>query len=269
MNDIFLIQKETVLLLKDEFVRLLKEAAPFEGITNVILEVTLPVALLVLFFLVFQVFFLRRPLRQLFTLLTGVAFAFVGLVLFLHVINIAFLPMGMEIGELFAGFQHTWILIPIGFVLGLLITYAEPQVRVLSQEIEKASAGYIRAPMILYTLCFGVAAFTAVAMARTVYGIPLLQILVPGYVIALVLLSIADKEFVSIAFDSGSIASGPLTVGFIMSLTVGAATVMGNRNPLVDGFGLIGIITLAPIISIQLLSLVYRIRTPEGGNESG
>jgi len=167
LNEFFLTLKETVLLLKDEVVRLLKEAAPFEGITNVILEVTIPVALLVIFFLVFQVFFLKRPLRQLLTLLRGVAFAFVGLVLFLHGINIAFLPMGMEIGGLFAGFQHTWILIPIGFVLGFLITYAEPQVRVLSQEIEEASAGYIRAPMILYTLCFGVAAFTAVAMART------------------------------------------------------------------------------------------------------
>jgi hypothetical protein len=216
--------------------------------------------------LVFQFFFLKRPLRQLLTLFRGVEFAFGGLVLFLHGINIAFLPMGMGIGGLFANFQHTWILIPVGFILGFLITFAEPQVRVLSQQVEEASAGYIRAPLILYTLCFGVAAFTALAMARTVYGIPLLQIIVPGYVIALVLLSLADKEFVSIAFDSGSIASGPLTVGFIMSLTVGAATVMEGRNPLVDGFGLIGIITLAPIISIQLISLIYNIRRTEGGS---
>ncbi|MDD5702103.1 MAG: DUF1538 domain-containing protein [Dehalococcoidales bacterium] len=268
MNGIFLILKETVLFLKEEVVRLLKQAAPFEGITNVLLEVTIPVALLVTFFLVFQAFFLKRPLKRLLTLLRGVLFAFVGLVFFLQGINIAFLPMGMEIGGLFAGFQHTWVLIPIGFVLGFLITYAEPQVRVLSQQIEEASSGYIRGSMILYTLCLGVAAFTALAMARTVYGIPLLQIIVPGYVIALVLLSIADKNFVSIAFDSGSIATGPLTVAFIMSLTVGAATVMGGRDPLVDGFGLIGIITLAPIISIQLLSLIYRVRPPEGGNES-
>ena len=268
MNEMFLNLKEMVVLLKDEAVRLLQEADPLQGIENVILEVTVPVALLVIFFLVFQAIFMKRPIRQLLTLLRGVLFAFVGLVFFLQGINIAFLPMGMEIGGLFAGFQHTWILIPIGFVLGFLITYAEPQVRVLSQQIEEASAGYIRGTMILYTLCFGVAAFTALAMARTVYGIPLLQIIVPGYVIALVLLSLADKNFVSIAFDSGSIATGPLTVAFIMSLTVGAATVMGDRNPLVDGFGLIGIITLAPIISIQLLSLIYRVRPPEGGNES-
>ncbi len=268
MKEIFLNLKEMILLFRDEAVLLMREVAPLDGIVRVVLEVTLPVALLVVFFLVFQFFFLKRPLRQLLTIGRGVAFAFVGLVLFLHGINIAFLPMGMEIGGLFAGFQHTWILIPIGFILGFLITYAEPQVRVLSQQVEEASAGYIRAPMILYTLCFGVAAFTALGMARTVYGIPLIQIIVPGYVIALVLLSIADKEFVSIAFDSGSIASGPLTVAFILSLTIGAATVMDGRNPLADGFGLIGIITLAPIISIQVLSLVYRITMPEGGNES-
>jgi hypothetical protein len=266
--EFFLYLKETALLLFDEIDLLLQKAAPFEGIGNVALEVSLPVSLLVIFFIVFHVFFLKRPLKRLLIPARGVIFAFAGLVLFLHGINIAFLPVGMEIGGLFAGFEHTWILIPIGFILGFLITYAEPQVRVLSQEIEEASAGYIGARIILITLCFSVAAFTALAMFRTVYGIPLLQIIVPGYIVALVLLCLADKEFVSIAFDSGSIASGPLTVGFIMSLTVGAATVMDGRNPMIDGFGLIGIITLAPIISIQLLSLLYRSKPPDGGIEN-
>lgn len=268
MIEFFVNIKEATPLSMDELLRFLKEIAPFEGLSQVILQVTLPVAMLIVFFLVFQVFVLKGPLQRVLTLLRGVAFAYAGLILYLQGINIAFLPMGMEIGGLFAGFQHTWILIPTGFVLGFLITYAEPQVRVLSQQIEDASAGYIRASIILHTLCFGVAAFNAVAMARTVYGIPLLQIIVPGYVIALVLLFITNKEFVSIAFDSGSIATGPLTVAFIMSLTVGAATVMEGRDPLVDGFGLIGIITLAPIISIQLLSLIYRMRRTEGGNAS-
>lgn len=266
MSEIFLYLRDTVLLWKDEVVRLLRGSALFEGIDSVIFDVAMPVALLVVFFLVFHFLFLKRPIRRFLTLGRGILFAFIGLVLFLHGINIAFLPMGMEIGGLFANFQHTWIIIPVGFVLGFLITYAEPQVRVLSQQVEEASAGYIRAPMILYTLCFGVAAFTAVGMARTIYGIPLLHIIVPGYIIAIVLLSFADKEFISFAFDSGSIATGPLTVAFIMSLTVGVATVIEGRNPLADGFGLIGIITLAPIISIQLISLIYRIRKPDGGN---
>lgn len=269
MNKLSVNLNETTSIFMDEVFPFLEEIAPFEDITNVILEVMMPVALLVIFFLIMQIFFLKRPLKQLWALLRGVAFAFVGLVLFLQGINIAFLPIGMKIGSIFAGFQHTWILIPTGFFLGFFITYAEPQVRVLSQEVETASAGYIKASIILYILCFGVAAFTALAMARVIYDIPILHIIVPGYVIALALLFVADKRFVSIAFDSGSIASGPLTVGFIMSLTVGAATVLEGRSILADGFGLIGIITLAPIISIQLLSLIYRVRPSKGGNNRG
>ena len=242
--------------------------AIFEGVDNVLVEVTLPIILLAAFFFIFHIFILKRPLRQFSVLLSGIAFAFVGLVLLLQGIDIAFEPMGIEIGELLGDLNYNWVLIPTGFILGFLITFAEPQVRVLSQEVEEASVGYIRSSIILYTLCFGVAASTALGMARIVYGLSLLEIIVPGYVIALVLLSIADKEFVSIAFDSGSIASGPLTVAFLNSLAIGAASAIEGRNPVIDGFGLIGIITLAPIISIQLLSLIYNIKSPAGGNKN-
>jgi hypothetical protein len=220
--------------------------------------------LLVAFFLVFQLLFLKRPAKQVFILLRGVAIAFAGLVLLLQGINIAFLPMGNEIGEILGSFEQEWILIPVCFFLGFLVTLAEPQVRVLSQQIEEASSGYIKAPFILYTLCLGVGVFTALAMARTIWGIPLEYIIIPGYIIALILLIFADSDFVAIAFDSGSVATGPMTVAFIMSLTVGAASVIENRTPLLDGFGTIGIITLAPIISIQLISLIYRIKPPKG-----
>ncbi|MFA7352667.1 MAG: DUF1538 family protein, partial [Dehalococcoidales bacterium] len=114
------------------------------------------------------------------------------------------------------------------------------------------------------TLCIGVGLFAALAMARTVFGIPLLYILVPGYIIAFLLLFFSDKNFVAIAFDSGSIATGPLTVALIVSIATGAAAVIEGSNPLVDGFGTIGIITLAPIISIQIISLLYRIKPPQG-----
>lgn len=241
--------------------------APFEGLAGVALEITLPFGLLVVFFAVFQFVFLKRPRRYVFILLRGLLFAYVGLLLFLQGINIALMPMGAELGELFGALEHTWILIPTGLVLGFLVTLAEPQVRVLSEEVEEASAGYIRAPVILYTLCAAVAAFAALGMARTVYGIPLPLILIPGYGLALILLFFADTNFVAMAFDAGSIATGPMTVAFIMSLTVGAATAIEGRNPAVDGLGLIGIITLAPIISLQLVSLVYRIRPPRGGNQ--
>ncbi|MCK9525627.1 MAG: DUF1538 domain-containing protein [Dehalococcoidales bacterium] len=236
----------------------------FEGLDNVTLDIILPIALLLIFFLVFQFLFLKRPLRQVLVLLRGLLFAFVGLVLFLQGINIAFVPMGQEIGSAFGGFDNTWTLIPLGFVLGFFITLAEPQVRVLSQTVEEASSGYIRSKTILILLCLAVATFTALAMARTVFGIPLHFVIIPGYLIAVILLFFADKDFVAMAFDSGSIATGPLTVAFMVSLTVGVSDALDGRNMIVDGFGLIGIITLAPIISIQLLSLIYAVKTARG-----
>jgi hypothetical protein len=242
--------------------------AVFEGIGSVITGVLLPVGLLLAFFMIFQVFFLKRPMRQVSALLRGLLFAFIGLIFFIQGIDIAFMPIGKYIGEAFAGFQHTWLLIPLGFVLGFLITLAEPQVKILSQMIEEASSGYLRSKVILLILCTAVALFTALAMARTVFGIPICYIIIPGYIIAIILLFFADKDFLAMAFDSGSIATGPLITAFAMSLTIGVANVLDGRSPLIDGFGLIGIITLAPIISIQLLSLIYPIKPSKGGGEN-
>ncbi|MFA5628709.1 MAG: DUF1538 domain-containing protein [Dehalococcoidales bacterium] len=238
--------------------------APFSGLLSVFGNVALPVLLLVAFFLVFQFVFLKRPLRQVFLLLRGVLIAYIGLVLFLQGIDVAFMPMGGIIGETLGGFASPWALIAVGFVLGFLVTFAEPQVRILSQQIEKASSGFVRAPLILYTLCIGVGLFAGLAMARTLFGVPLLYILIPGYMIAFLLLIFSDKNFVAIAFDSGSVATGPLTVALIVSIATGAAAVTEGSSVLVDGFGTIGIITLAPIISIQLLSLLYRMKPPQG-----
>lgn len=241
--------------------------SPFEHMGETLLEVSLPVALLVIFFLVFEFLFLKRPVKQILFLLRGVGFAFVGLVLFLQGIHIALLPMGTAIGEAFASFHHQWTLIPLGFFLGFLITLAEPQVRILSQQVEEASGGYIRAPMILYTLCGSVAVFAAVGMARALYGFPFIYIVIPGYAAALFLLTVADREFVSIAFDAGNVATGPMTVAFLVSLAVGTTSAIEGRNTLTDGFGLIGTITLAPILALQILSLAYRTKSQRGEAE--
>ncbi|NLL89737.1 MAG: DUF1538 domain-containing protein [Dehalococcoidales bacterium] len=243
--------------------------SPFAGLLDGFKDVALPVLLLVLFFMVFQFKFLKRPFKQVSILLRGVLLAYIGLVLFLHGINVAFLPMANEIGITFGHYVDYWVLIPIGFLFGFLVTFAEPQVRVLCQQIEKASSGYVRASLMLYTLCIGVGVFAALAMARTIFAIPLLYILVPGYIIAFILLLFSDKNFVAIAFDSGSIATGPLTVALLISIATGAAAVIEGSNPLVDGFGTIGIITLAPIISIQVVSLLYRVKSPQGDNKNG
>jgi hypothetical protein len=185
---------------------------------------------------------------------------FIGLVLFLYGVQIGFMPAGTIIGEALASLSYNWILIPIGLVLGFVVTIAEPAVRVLGVEVEKASSGYIREKTILYTLACGVAISIALSMIRTIYGIPLAYFLIPGYGIVLLLSFFTGPTFTAIAFDSGGVATGPMTVTFILAISVGAANMIEGRDPIIDGFGLVALVALAPILSVIILGLLYKIR---------
>lgn len=231
----------------------------------IVFEVIQSIVPLVIFFTLFQILYLKLPLSQLVKLYTGLAFTTFGMILFLHGINSGFLPAGTEIGEFFGGSDRKNFLILIGFVLGLLATFAEPSVRVLAYQVEESSSGYINSNLMLYTLSFAVATLVAVGMAKIVYRIPFLYIVVPGYLFVLILLWFCDKDFVGIAFDAGAVATGPMAVSFLMSLAVGVATAYEGADPVADGFGLIAIIALAPIIFVLLLGVYMRFN---GGREN-
>ena len=166
--------------------------------------------------------------------------------------------MGREIGEFFGNSDRKILLIPIGFVLGFLSTLAEPVVRVLCYQIETSSNGYIRSNLMLYTLSSAVALFVAITMAKIVYGIPFLYIIVPGYLFVLILLWVSDTDFIGIAFDSGGVAAGSMAVTFLTSVTVGAVSVQEGGNAVVHGFGLAAMIALAPIIFVMLLGIYIK-----------
>lgn len=229
-----------------------------EGITDITIEVLLALSPLVIFFIFFQLRYLKLPSFEVTKVLVGMLMTAVGMILFLYGVYNGFFPIGLQIGAFFGGLEQMWILIPIGFVLGFLATFAEPAVRVLSYQIEKSSSGYIPAKLMLYTLSFGVAVFVAIAMAKIIYGIPFLYLIVPGYMLALVLLWLSDKDFIGIAFDSGGVATGPMAVTLLMSMVVGMASAHGERNAMVDGFGLIAMIALAPIIFVMLLGIYVK-----------
>lgn len=229
-----------------------------EGILSVVVEVSQALIPLVIFFIVFQRLYLKLPRSQLVKLFTGIFFTAIGMILFLYGVYNGFFPIGTEIGEFFGGSDKKSLLIPIGFVLGFLATFAEPAVRVLCYQIEESSSGYISSKLMLYTLSSGVAVFVSIAMAKLVYGIPFLYIIVPGYLLVLVLLWLCDKDFIAIAFDSGGVATGPMAVTFLMSMAVGVASAQEGGNPLVDGFGLIAMIALAPIIFVMLLGVYMK-----------
>ncbi len=229
-----------------------------EGVDRIIIEVARALLPLLLFFGVFQALYLKLPRVYVVNLAKGILLAFLGMVLFLQGVNVAFLPAGREIGEAVAAFDQRWLLIPFGFLLGFLTTYAEPAVRVLCYQVEESSGGYIGESLILYTLSLGVAVSVSLGMARLVYGIPLLSFLIPGYLLVIILLLLSDREFIGIAFDSGGVATGPMAVTFLLSLAVGVAAGIEGRNPVTDGFGLIALIALAPILSVLMLGILYR-----------
>lgn len=227
---------------------------------SVVREVFQALVPLLIFFLIFQYRFLNYPKERLMKLITGVIITAAGLIVFLYGIYLGFLPAGLEIGRYFGSLEQKWLLIPLGFFLGFLATFAEPAVRVLCYQVEKSSNGYVRSKMMLYTLSISVAIFVALTMVKLVYGFSFHYIALAGYISAIILMWLSDRDFIAVAFDAGGVATGPMSVTFLMSMAVGAAETFGGRDAVVDGFGIIAMIALAPIIFVMLIGVYIRFR---------
>ncbi|EGJ49506.1 DUF1538 domain-containing protein [Desulfocurvibacter africanus] len=234
----------------------------FLDMREVALEVLLALGPLLVFFAVLQAVFIKLPRELLIRMGLGVLLAGLGLVFFLQGVKKGFLPAGTALGEAL-GRGNPWALPPIGFLLGFAATFAEPAVRVLSYEVEKASVGAIKQRVTLLVLSFGVAAFVALGMLRIILGIPIHYLIVPGYLLALVLMRFTHPTFLAIAFDAGGVATGPMTVTFVMALAVGVASALEGRDPVLDGLGLISLVALAPILSVMAFGFLH---TRSGGN---
>ncbi len=234
----------------------MKTLLPFLDFGHVSVEVLQALGPLVAFFLFFQLLYLKLPRTYVVNMIKGVALCVVGLILFLQGVQVGFMPVGKAMGEILGTMKTSWLLIPLGFLLGLVATIAEPAVHILSYEVEKASAGSIREKTILVTLSLGVAFFVALGMAKIIYGVPIHYILVPGYLLALVMMCFCEATFVAIAFDAGGVATGPMTVTFVMAVALGIASAIEGRDPILDGFGLIALVAMAPILSIMVLGMI-------------
>ena len=232
----------------------------FYGFGDVLFEVTMALVPLLLFFLFFQVFLLKLPMRKVKDIIIGVALTFAGLSLFLQGVHVGFLPVGQEIGDIVGEWDHKWVMIPVGFMLGFVATFAEPAVRVLNVEVDKVSGGYIPSKLMLYTLSIGVAISIGLAMARIIYGIPLWYLIGPGYLLAFGLMLYSTDTFTAIAFDAGGVATGPMTVTFILAIALGFSASLEGRDTLMDGFGMIALVALAPILSVLTLGLLYKFK---------
>ncbi len=239
-----------------------------DNIDHVIVDVIQALSPLVLFFLILQVLSLKLPRDYVINLLKGLLITLIGMVLFFQGVKIAFLPAGQRIGEFCGTIEQTWLLIPFGFMLGFLSTYAEPSVRVLCYQVETSSNGYIKGSLILYALSIGVAISVGVGMIRILYGFPFLPIIFGGYLLVLILLRFCDSDFIGIAFDSGGFATGPMAVTFLMAFAVGVADSMGGRDPLLDGFGMISLIFLTPILMLLIIGIIFKMKKKEMYHDS-
>ena len=211
---------------------------------------------LVLIFGFFQ-FFVRMPFQQIKRMLLGFFYTFIGLVIFMTGVNGGFISAGQSLGMILGALWHGNALIPIGLILGAVVVLAEPAVWVLTEQVEEVSGGYIRRPILLAALSISIACAVGIGMLRVVTGMSILFILIPGYMLALIFTKLCPPLFTAIAFDSGGVASGPMSTTFVLSLTLGASIAVGG-NPVTDAFGMIAMIAMAPLITIQILGLIFR-----------
>ena len=228
-------------------------------------EVGIALAPIAAFFILFQLVTRSFHKHQIIRIVVGIVITFVGLVLFLTGANVGFAPMGTLIGQGLGGFMGGWFLIPVGMIIGYFVVAAEPAVHVLNKQVERMSAGAIKARSMKLVLGISVCCALGLAMLRVITGINIMYILVPGYLAALILTFFSPKLFTGIAFDSGGVASGAMVSAFVLPMAIGACEVIaGGLAPtaiMTDAFGCVAFVALMPLITIQVFGILYRRKT--------
>ena len=216
-------------------------------------EVALALGLIVVFFLICQFAFLKLPKRRLLKIAVGILFTYAGLVIFLTGVNVGFMPIGYKIGCELAKWNQGFLVL-FGLMVGMLVVLAEPAIHVLNQQVEEVTGGLITKKSMLMGLCVGVGTSIALSIVRIIFDFSLVYYLIPGYFISLALSLFVPPVYTAIAFDSGGVASGPMTSGFILPFITGVCVVtQGAGAVLRDAFGVVAMVAMTPLITIQLL----------------
>ena len=230
-----------------------------EGLPHYVHEIAVSLLPIVVFFGIFQIVSLHLTGRSLGRIIIGLAYTYIGLVLFLTGANVGFMPAGTYLGGVMASADYRWLLVPIGALIGYFIVKAEPAVYVLNHQVEEITDGVISAEAMGKSLSAGVSLSVALAIVRVLTGIPVLYFLLPGYAVAIGLSFVVPKIFTAIAFDSGGVASGPMTATFLLPLAQGTCMAVGG-DLTSDAFGVVAMVAMTPLITIQILGLVHKIK---------
>ncbi len=222
-------------------------------ILEVVKEVALALGLLVLFFTIIQAIFLRLPRRKIYRICIGILYTFVGLVMFLTAVTVGFMPIGYRIGYELSAANST-LLVIMGFVLGLVVVLAEPAIHVLKSQVEDITNGTVSKRAMMIALSIGVGISIGLSMIRIIFDFSILYYLIPGYFISLGLSFFVPRLYTAIAFDSGGVASGPLTSSFILPLAIGACvSLQGVSSVMENAFGIVAMVAMTPLITIQIM----------------
>jgi hypothetical protein len=229
-------------------------------------EIMLAILPLLVVFILYKLVVKDLSKRAFIRILKGLIYAYFGLVIFLLGVNAGFMEVGYIIGYKVASLNGQWIIVIVGFILGLVTVLAEPAVHVLTEQIEDITSGYVQKRIINIALSIGVGFAVALSMLRIVIpGIQLWHYLLPGFSAALLMTFFVPNLFVGIAFDSGGVASGPMTATFILAFSQGAASATQSANVLVDGFGMIAMVALTPLIALQIIGFIYKRKSGKRG----
>ena len=207
----------------------------------------------------FQLFSLKLNKKTVIRIGVGLLQTYAGLVLFLTGVNVGFMPAGSYLGYVLAGLEYKWIIIPLGMLIGYFIVKAEPAVYVLMRQVESITDGAVSGRALQISLSVGVAASVGLAMLRVLTGIPVMYMLIPGYAVAVGLSFFVPNIFTAIAFDSGGVASGPMTATFLLPFAIGACAAVGG-NVTSDAFGVVAMVAMTPLVTIQILGIVYTLK---------
>lgn len=219
------------------------------------LEVVIAIAPIVGVFIIFQLFTQRFNMHQILKMSMGFVYTYIGLVFFLTAANVGFMPAGRILGQKIAQSDHKYLLVPIGAVMGYFVVSAEPAVHSLKKQVEEITNGSVSQKSIGLALSIGVGVSVGIAMLRVLTKIPVLPILVVGYVISLIITFYVPPIYTGIAFDSGGVASGPMSTTFILPFAIGACEALGG-NVMTDAFGVVAMVAMTPLIAIQVLGLI-------------
>lgn len=224
-----------------------------ETIKEVLFSI-LPITIVII---LLQLFIIQLPVTQFMPFLFGVLIIGAGLVLFLLGVNMSLLPVGEMIGSALPRTNKVWVVVWVGFLLGIVVTIAEPDVRVLSSQVDLVSGGTIPKAVLLLSVSLGVGIFISLAILRIIFQLNFVVLLIAGYSIVFLLASFTPPSYIPISFDAGGVTTGPMTVPFIMALGLGVASVMKRNTVSKDAFGLVALASIGPIIAVLLLGVIY------------